>query len=262
MQIPASSVRVFVPASELDDDEAQAMTSIPDDRDADSGWLDVADGDFGVLVEADPEPGWQIDSDAGSLFCPSRQRLRTLAGMLSVRDQFPDVIGERFVPDDAVDHATRELESMRFKAGLKTYVLESAWHIPLRWFLAFDADERIVDPGVPMLRYETDLRNGVARVEYAAGVASEAGLADEVTELVADFGRWLAEFPRDSSRVMLDYGGLASLMSADDLLKDSSVADMKHAVAALDAGELEESARSYYELNARWVQVRAFQSAS
>ncbi len=254
MQIPCAYLRIFVPADQLAADEtAKVLHATTDPSDS---FEQIATERFGILLPHEPRAGWHMDGPSGPLVCPARVRLRSLAGILTVQDQFREDIAAAFVPETLAGAVADELEMLRYRGDLKTYVLQSPWHVPLRWFLAFEPSERKIDPESGSPRFETVLDNARERVSRVAEVIEAAGIDGSIVTLVSDMNAWFDEFPGDESILQLDYGSVAKLIDADDLESDTSVADMQAAVSALEANDWERAGGHYGQVSARWAAIR------
>lgn len=190
--------------------------------------------------------------------CPRYPRLRMFEGMLAFRNAFP-TIGQMLMPEAVVRSASGELELIRTRApGARSHILASPWHVPLRWFLAFDPDDREVQFGDegPTILYRTLLGSARDRIERAALVLDEAGFDDSVLEPVGDLQRWLGEFRRDSL-LELDYGDTVELFPEGQLVVDESCEEVNGSVDALERGDYEEAGNLYALVASRWAAAQA-----
>src|SRR5207249_2771317 len=75
--------------------------------------------------------------------CPWRTRLRILAGILSLRESAPAELAETFVPESEARRAARELARLkRREPSASPTILHSPWHVPVRWFVLVDEEDR------------------------------------------------------------------------------------------------------------------------
>lgn len=259
--VPSAFLRAFVPADTLDPDELSSMTA-SSAHDDDPSWRQLADGSLGVMLQRRPVGGWRIERDGQILVCPARTRLRSLVGMLALRDQYPDAPASHLVSDRLADAAADELESLRYSGRLRTHVLQAPWEVPLRWFLAFTHEDRSVDTDVHTLVYETTMTEALGRVTHASEVVEAAGLEEDMVGPVAELADWIAEFAEDGAVLQLDYGGVAGLLTLDELRRDESAEEIHRALAALEAGEYERAGVLYALLAERWGSVRSLESAN
>lgn len=260
--VPSAYLRAFVPATTLDAEELSSLTTSPESDEDDSSWRQLADGSLGVMLQRHPVGGWRIERDGKLLVCPARTRLRSLVGMLALRDQYPDVPASHLVSDRLADAAADELESLRYGGRLRTHVLQAPWEVPLRWFLAFTHENRVVDAAAHALRYETTMTDALERVTHAAEVVESAGLEADMVGPVLELVDWLSEFAEDDAMLQLDYAGVGELLSLDELRRDESAEEIHRALAALESGEYERAGVLYALLAERWSAVRALESAN
>lgn len=196
--------------------------------------------------------------------CPWRLRLRLLVGLLAFRNTLPMDVAEAFVPEDEAERAIDELERLRVdEPDVRAHIATAAWQVPLRWFVAFDESERMVETheGRMKVRYMTDLGKAGERVNRALRILRGSQIPDGVIDLVEELAEWVAEFPAESM-LELDYSTVADLFSDDELSMDESVAEVWACLKALEAGELEESNQRYAELIAWWSRTQAIQAAN
>ncbi len=98
-----------------------------------------ADGHF-VWAESDADDAFQVQWDGRTLVCPRHGRLRMLEGILAFDNAHP---GAPLLPRAVVQRAADELANMKSGSPRpRSFILTSPWHVPLRWFSAFDATER------------------------------------------------------------------------------------------------------------------------
>ena len=193
--------------------------------------------------------------------CPLRTRMRVLAGLLAFREAKPFEGSEAFVPPDVARRASRELNKMRRRwPGRVACVMQSPWHVPVRWFVFFDDGERrlVERDGRHRLSYLTTVRKAVRRAERAIPALRGSDLGP-VADMIVELHQWLTAFdPR--AIVELDYGGLCDFMTWDELDDDRSVRDVQDAIKALSSEELPRSAELYRSVIARWAEVRGHES--
>ncbi len=145
----------------------------------------------------------------------------------------------------------------------------------MRWFLLFDREERRLrlgpatePPARPVdaviersLVYVTEMSAARRRAARALGRLRRAVGGGPVLSSVEEVARWLEEFhPR--SVVELDYGGLVYLLADEDLRTDDSAGDVANAMAALGRGDIEDAARAYDRVIARWRTAQLVESAN
>jgi hypothetical protein len=194
--------------------------------------------------------------------CPSATKLRVLAGLLSLREIVPGEVAEALVPEAEARAAARELARIRRRdpKAVPT-MLESAWHVPVRWFVLFDDHERrIVERADGEYRafYWTRLPEARRRARRAATILDRGGL-DGVASVVRDIDDWLSCFPLGSA-VELDYGDAAASASWNDLDEDHSAGEVQAALAALEAGDPERAGDLYQTVAGRWAEAKIRES--
>lgn len=194
--------------------------------------------------------------------CPWRMRLRLLASLLSLRQSVPPEVADAFVPEAEARKAARELSRIRRRdpAAVPT-MLQSSWHVPVRWFVLFDGEERRIaerSRGGYRLWYWTLATKARARAERALDVLRENEL-EVVAGLVEDMVTWLGVFdPR--AAVELDYGRVADLFSPVDLEEDHSARDLQASLEALAEDEAERAAELYQGVASRWAEAKTRES--
>jgi len=193
--------------------------------------------------------------------CPWRTRLRVLASLLSFREAPPFEGSEAFVPDDEVRRAAKELAKLRRRhPRAVSFIMESPWHVPLRWFVLFADEERRLtqEEGSHRLAYRTTARKAMRRADRAVPILRRTDLGP-VADTIVELAEWLSAFdPR--SLVELDYGGLCSLLTWDEMDDDRSARDVQDALTALSSGEFPRSAELYQSVIGRWADVRSQES--
>jgi len=194
--------------------------------------------------------------------CPWRTRIRVLASLLSLRESAIPEMAEQLVPEADARRAQKELAKLqRRDPSAMPFMLQSAWQVPIRWFLLFkDSERRITErrEGGFRLTYTTSIENARRRVKWALSVVRKADV-DPLTELVSDLAKWLGSFDRRSI-AELDYASLSGLFTWDELDNDHSAREVQEAIEALGAGELPRSADIYESVASRWAEVRAHES--
>jgi hypothetical protein len=221
----------------------------------------LGDHGLGVLVPAEPDAASIRVVDGEYYVCPWRTRLRVLAAMLAFREAEPIDGAEDFVTDRVRRRAARELARMRRRSPRAiSFIMQSAWHVPVRWFVLFEDDERRLEPigDGHRLRYRTTVRKAVRRAERAIPVLRKTDLGP-LAEVIVELVEWLSAFD-GRSLLELDYGGLSGVMTWDELDDDHSAREVQDAIAALDAGEMARAADVYQSVIARWAELRGHES--
>lgn len=189
--------------------------------------------------------------------CPRNTRLRMLEGIVALGGSGE---GSLLIPERERLSAIAELSQMKRASALaRSFILSSAWHVPLRWFSAFKASERNVyeDSGVTSLRYRTSTGEAIDRVRWAASVLEGAGFPDGPIEHLNELERWLMDFSADSM-VELDYARVATLFNEAELVFDESALDVRESLLALESGDLARSGDGYQRVAGRWASPQAY----
>jgi hypothetical protein len=265
--VPAAELRVYqpleaFPAEEMAQWERYIVEGAP--RSVRPRYVDVATSErLGFLKPASPEEAYVKVVDGAYFVCPHRTRLRVLAGLLAFRDAAPFEGSEAFVPDGAARRARRELRRIRRQhLGQMAAIMQSPWHVPVRWFVLFeDEDRRIREiQGVHRLSYLTTVRRALRRIERAVPVLRHSELGP-IAELVVEVHQWLTGF--DTTALLeLDYAGLCDLMSWDEMDDDHSAREIGEALKALAAREFTRSAELYQAAVSRSGELRSRESAN
>jgi hypothetical protein len=216
---------------------------------------------LGVVMPVEPDAASIRVLDGAYYVCPWRTRLRVLAAMLAFREAAPIDGAEAFVPDRARRRASRELSRLRRRRpGAISFIMQSAWHVPVRWFVLFDDDERRLEPfgDGHRLRYRTTVRKALRRAERAIPVLRKTDLGP-LAEVIVELAEWLTAFD-SRSLLELDYGGLASTMTWDELDDDHSAREVRDAIRALGSEEFARAAEVYQSVIARWAEVRGHET--
>lgn len=268
--VPASFLRIYRPLDSFDPAERARWTSYIEGgarAPLSSPYRHVAFDDpnhMGVLYPATAEHAFVRRVGGRWFVCPWRTKLRVLVGLLAFRSMWPYEIADAFVPEQEAAKAATELERLRSQESeLRAYITTATWHVPLRWFIAFDDADRNVSEergGIRVL-YETDLKSATSRVERGLSILKGAGMAEAVIEPVADLLEWITQFPLDGL-LELDYGTVAGLFLHEELVLDRSAGEVWSCIEALEIGDFDESGRIYGDLSIWWGRVRALQSAN
>lgn len=196
--------------------------------------------------------------------CPWRTRLRGWQALASLEELLPASVLDAALPPVVRRQATCDYERWRERnPDARPWIRASTWHVPVRWFVLFDDDEREYAKGepVPALRYRTPMVQARRRVARGLRTLRDALEEGPLIDGLVDVGRWLEEFhPR--SLVELDYGGLVHAVPEGQLAEDRSVAEVAEGLAALREGDGERAGAAYEKLSQRWRAVRERQFSS
>jgi hypothetical protein len=215
---------------------------------------------LGIMVEAGE--GAEVRLVGGTYFvCPWRTRLRVLAGILAFREAAPFEGSEGFIPKRLARRAGKELSRLRRRdPAAISCIMQSPWHVPVRWFVLFsDAERRLAEEdGRFRLRYLSTVKRARRRAERAIPVLRNTDLGP-IAGVIVELVEWLSAFdPR--AVVELDYGGLCDLMTWDELDDDHSARDIQEAIGALSSDQIPRSAQLYRSLVGRWAEVRSHEA--
>jgi hypothetical protein len=140
-------------------------------------------------------------------------------------------------------------------------MLESPWHVPVRWFVLFQDQERLLaerEEGGYSLSYWTSLPEARERAQRAAAIL-ERGDLRPVAALVHEMDDWLSCFPSQSA-VELDYSDVALASGWNELDEDHSAKEIQDSIDALEAGELERAGDLYRTVAGRWAEAKIRES--
>jgi hypothetical protein len=221
-------------------------------------------GEYGVWYESTRDDAFRIDWQGRRFVCPRHPWLRMLEGLIAFRNSYSGSSAAMLVPDRIADSAAEELTRMhRGRPGVRSYILTSGWHVPLRWFAAFDPAERelLESGGGLTIRYRTPLPDAVARLARAVRILGEAGFDEVVVEPVRSLAGWLDGFP-NSGLVELDYGSVAALFVDGDLVLDESAAEVAGSLDALEDEDFDKAGEYYAAVASRWAHAQSLAYAS
>jgi hypothetical protein len=214
---------------------------------------------LGLLASTDGEDAEVRVIDGRTYVSPQRLRLRVLEAILEFRGSEPMDLWDRIVPKKEARRARRRLARHRRRdPNVTSFVHQSPWHVPIRWFALFRDDERRLgedERGLLRLRYRTTTRRAMRRAEDAIPVLRRSDLGP-IGELLLDLHQWMAAFD-GRSLIELDYGELCDFMTWDELDDDHSAADLREALDALEKQEYGRSADVYQGVLGRWAEVRS-----
>ena len=186
--------------------------------------------------------------------CPRRPLLRAMEGLLAFRSAYAGIGGELLVPEQVAHKAAEQLETIYRQPLARSYILTSAWHVPLRWFAVFDPTDRelIEVEGRRSIRYRTLQGDAAGRLAEAIGILRESQMGEGVLSEVQELADWIGEHPEDSL-VELDYGSVAGLFEEADLLLDESSSDVWESISALASNDWETATSHYMSVAMRWA---------
>jgi hypothetical protein len=214
----------------------------------------------GLLASAEGEHADIRLVDGQYFVCPWRTRLRVLASILSLRESASAEVAATFIPESEARRAARELARLKRRdPGAVPSMLQSPWHVPIRWFtLVDDQERRLVETpeGGYRLFYWTPLATAKRRAEHALQVLRRSELAP-VVSLIRDLAEWLSAF-HPQSVLELDYGDVSHLFTWDELDNDHSGREIQEAIEAIRdaaAGGLGRAGELYQAVATRWAEA-------
>ncbi|HEY7565833.1 MAG TPA: hypothetical protein VIA81_12985 [Acidimicrobiia bacterium] len=214
---------------------------------------------YGFIGESMIEDAWEAEWRGHRFVCPRRPQLRMLEGVLALYRAYETSGRSIIIPEAVARQADDELRALhRRQPGIKSHILTSAWHVPVRWFVAFNPSDRILttDGPHPVVRYRSSLSDSVGRIEQAVRILNEASVPESIVAELEALSGWLSEFPAEGM-VELDYGGVAELFSEADLILDESAAEVWESIEALARDDWNAAGTQYGALMARWAPVYA-----
>lgn len=209
---------------------------------------------YGLLSEREADSQWIVEWDGQKLVCPRNLRLRVLESTVAFASAYRG-LGAGLIPEPAAEAADAELKAYRrAHPGDRSHVLTSAWHVPVRWFVAFEPGEKEVYDGHsgPRLRYRTNIEDAQRRINNAYRVLTKLGAFTGPAEELANVRDWLEPFP-PGSMVELDYASVSELFDPQDLVFDDSCDQVAQSVEALDAGDMMLAGECYGRVVTRWA---------
>lgn len=214
---------------------------------------------YGFIGESMIEDAWITEWRGGRFVCPRRPQLRMLEGVLALYNAFEMMGRTTIIPEEVARQADRELRKLRAsEPDMKSQILTSAWHVPLRWFVLFAPEQRIYELAEKgdgsthgSIRYRSPLAPAIERLNRAAAVLTQAQLPESLIVELGHLSSWLAEFPSDSM-LELDYGTVAELFESADLALDESAAEVWASIDALAFDDPDGAGLHYTNLMGRW----------
>jgi hypothetical protein len=213
---------------------------------------------LGLLAPQECRELYEKVADGQTFVCLGHNRLRTLLGLISFERSLPDVVVPLFFTHQEVSSARAELETIQqAHPDIRPSVVQSVWHVPLRWFVCFDdAERRIEQAGDhPSIRYETTVSTARQRVAEALETLTGGIVHPVIVGMIYELKEWLATFD-PSSFLELDYASVASMFDPDEIADDHSSADVWSAIRALGEGDGMKAGLFYQRANERWSRAR------
>lgn len=252
--IKTSHLRVYLPAERLGSIPEADTVPIAPARDLRYAIAALPMSDDALVCE------WK----GHRYLCPRTPRLRMLEGVLAVRHAYTHLGSGAVVPERVAAAARAELERIHSESpAVRSHILTSAWHVPIRWFVPFLSASKEIVGGVRSLgvRYRTDQRVAMANLDWAVEVLSGVDALEHMGEEVRELRRWLGEFPT-TAMVELDYGDVAAMFSESELVADDSVDQIRGALQAVERGNLPSAIRRYHRVVMRWAATLSISSSN
>ena len=209
-----------------------------------------------VWGEPGNEDAFVAEWKGGRFMCPRHPRLRMLEGALAFSHENP---GSLLLSGSTVEYIAAELESLRSEVpDARSHILTSPWHVPLRWFTSFDAEEREMynSPDGHSIRFRTSVGDALPRVKRAVSIVEKAGFDEGIVGQVKELEGWLTDFT-SVALLELDYSRVASLFSGADLALDDSAELVHESLDALRRLDYESAGRAYGRVAERWAKAQA-----
>ena len=209
---------------------------------------------FGILSETEGDGPWVGEWEGQRVVCPRNLRLRVLESTVAFANAYRG-LGSGLVPEEAAQAADQELRAYhRDHPSHRSHVLTSAWHVPVRWFTAFDPSDRQVyeTPNGPRLRYRRGVVDARRRVAHAHDVLRRLEMLPGPAEELGRLKDWLQPFP-EGSMVELDYGDVSELFDPQDLVLDDSCELVNESIEALSNGDMMRAGEMYGRVVTRWA---------
>jgi hypothetical protein len=260
--VPSAYLRIFQPLDAFEREEQAAWerylvkhARVPGQP---ARYVDRSREGLGVIVPAQGEQAEVRVVDGRTYLSPWRMRMRVLAAAVAFREVKPVELADRFLSKKDARRAARELTRLRRRdPQAVAFCHESPWHVPIRWFVLFQDDERWLgedEHGRLRLRYRTTARRALRRAGQAIPVLRRSDLGP-ISELLLDLHEWIGLFdPR--SLVELDYASLCDFLTWDELDDDRSVRELGRALDALERHEFPRSADIYQGVLSHWAEIR------
>ena len=261
--VPSAYLRVFQSLERFERDEQLHWERYLVQRTPQTGRPRYADRvtgpSLGLLAPSGREEAEVRVIEGRTFISPQRLRLRVLEAIVESGGSEPIELWDRIVPKGEARKARRQLARHRRRdPHAQSFVHQSPWHVPIRWFVLFkDEERRLIDDerGRLRLRYLTSSRRAMRRAGDAIPVLRRSDLGP-IGELVVDLHQWIASFdPR--SLVELDYGELCDFLTWDELDDDHSAAEVQLALDALGRHEYAQAAETYQGVIGRWAEIRS-----
>ncbi|MPZ51624.1 MAG: hypothetical protein GEU79_02650, partial [Acidimicrobiia bacterium] len=207
-----AQLRVYVPESDLP----------PVEPIVDMGMVMSMVEPWGLVDSGEP-PVRTLEWEGARFSCPRNLEFRVLEAVVGLSAVFDR---SALIPAEVTEWARGVLTgALRTDRTVRSHVLTSPWHIPLRWFVAFSPDEKVIDhsSGDVAVVYRTSLASAKTRIEQATEILKRTMNPSPVADDVAGLGAWLDSFESAEAVLELDYSSVGGLFGEADLVLDDSV---------------------------------------
>lgn len=214
-------------------------------------------------LTADPtDAAYLLTAGDQEFWCPVDEQYRCWEALNRARGDADELLARCFGADQVAEAEQGYQKWRAAEPWAVPHVLTSSWHVPLRWFVAFEAGERRVTRGPePTVVYRTTMVSARRRLSRAHALLRRKAPEDRLTEAVRDLGAWINEFhPRGV--VELDHAGLVTLLGFARVRRDDSVAQLGEVVQALEDGRDGDAWGIYRVVLDRWRRVQQLSRAS
>lgn len=201
-----------------------------------------------ITTESQAADAWEVVWKGRIWRCPRAPRRRMLESLVAYH-QATNRFGVGIIDGSIAEAARRELRHIRAGVAEPASVMVSAWHPPLRWFIAF-RPAQLVEP----MLLRSDLNDAVGRVSGTIADMRRQGLPGAWVEDLSGLGTWLEAFGGEGM-VELDYRQVGWRLGPDMI--DDTVADIDASLAALAEGDLETATHCYSAALWRWAEAQA-----
>lgn len=214
-------------------------------------WGDVPRlGEAVLTTESQTADAWEAEWDGRLWRCARTPRRRMLESLVA-HQQATERYGVGMIARPVADAAKRELSRIRTGVTRPAPVMASAWHPPLRWFIAFEPQET-VDP----MRLRTWVSLAIDRLEEAIDAMRQSGLPEMWIDEIVVLAEWLQCFGGDSM-LELDYRDVVRHLDPLDRDWDETAADVAGSVESLAGGDVATATAKYTSALARWSSAQA-----
>lgn len=195
-------------------------------------------------------------------WCPVDERQRCWAALRAARADGEGLLRASFPPHVLAEAEADDRAWTAAHPDSVPHLRTSSWHVPIRWFAAFQDSERVVERGPePSVVYRTTMVEARRRLSRTHALLRRTAPRDRLTGAVRDLGAWVNEFhPRGV--LELDYGGLVELLGVEEVARDPSVTTMGEVFAALGDGRDTDAWARYRTVVDHWRSVQRMSRAS